>query len=305
MKKSVFSSEDFAQAQIIHDFLRYNANSTCFNADGTLKEVEYIACLDDDPWSAVSAAKIFHQAVSEGQDPTMLCIGGVGLLSTWINYSKLSTKRYTEGMRLKEVCAALGVPEKAIIVLDKGINTGENIREIAKLMEKANRHGDILFTPTIRLYHRWERSFKKQIGEHLAQIWGMPEFLINVPNDYYFIQDQTLKEACCWMNGKRVGNCQMMFHELAAIVPLMKEYTGKFMLPMEIKIPKVVRMASNYLSPRYRIKLRVFGFQEMLQYPYLVCSLIYHLGDMRREQNAIIKKWQKQKEIAEKYGVKL
>ena len=94
--------------------------------------------------------------------------------------------------------------------------------------------GDIVFAVTKRLSLRWERTFKKQIAGQMAKQMSRkyhheynPE-MIKTPKDYYYVIDETLEEACCWMNGKRVGNCQMMFHELASIYDRCVKYAGTF-----------------------------------------------------------------------------
>lgn len=80
--------------------------------------VKYVACIDDDPKSAVYAAWLYHKAVAEGQNPQVLCIGGIGLLSRHLKQKDVVF--YTEGMRLAEFCIDLGVPMENIVILDRG-----------------------------------------------------------------------------------------------------------------------------------------------------------------------------------------
>ena len=289
-------------ANLIHENLCLKTN--CFDKVGKLVSVEYIACIDDDPKSAVYAAWLYHKAVSEGQNPQVLCIGGTGLLSKHLKPKGFAF--YTEGMRLAEFCADLGVPESKIIVLDKGNNSGENVREVASQMVK--ELGDVIFAATKRLSLRWERTFKKQIAEQMAKLLSQKhrhEFNPNVvltPKDYYYVIEETLDEACNWMNCKRVGNCQMMFHELASIYDRSVKYAGTFQLPLEIDVSDEVKEAAAYMAKHYRIKNGKMGLREICQYVYLLVDLKKHLPDMIQEQKNTIA--QKQQEFAAEFGLK-
>lgn len=299
--KSIENTQDWQDAELVHDFLKIRTN--CFIENVKVVAAKYVVCIDDDPWSAVYAAWLFHQMRKQGQNPKVLCVGGKGLLSRWLK--KKGVKRYTEGLRLKEMCMALGVPEDYIIVLDHGTDTGKNIYDIAQAL--VEDFGDLIFVVTQRLSLRFERSFKKQILDAVLDVMtkkygdGFYKEQIEAPQDYYYVINQDLKKACCWMNGKRVGNCTMMYHELASILDRCDRYKGKFQLPLEFDVPKNVREASERLAKRYRIKLNKLGFREIGQYVYLLFSLKKHLKDMRAEQEEVIKI--KQKEFALEFGI--
>lgn len=275
-------------AELIHDNLCYKTD--CFKVDGKLKAVKYIACIDDDPKSAIFAAWLYHKAIYEGQDPVVLCIGGTGILSKHLK--KNGVEKYTEGMRLAEVCMELGVPKHKIIILDKGTNSGENVCEVAE--QVLHDFGDIVFAVTKRLSLRWERTFKKQIGEKMQKLMAEKyhhEFLISrikIPQSWYYVIEETLEEACSWMNGKRCGDCQMMFQELASI------YRGclrtQFQLPLEQEPSEDVLKANAYLAKHYRIKLGKRGPRELWQYFCLLRDLKKHLPHMRKEQEAAVYK---------------
>ena len=113
-------------ANLIHENLCLKTD--CLDKDGKLVSVKYVACIDDDPKSAVYAAWLYHKAVSEGQHPQVLCVGGLGLLSAHLKPKDVVF--YSEGIRLAEVCIDLGVPIENIVILDKGRNSGENVRDI-------------------------------------------------------------------------------------------------------------------------------------------------------------------------------
>lgn len=139
--------------------------------------------------------------------------------------------------------------------------------------------GDIVFAVTKRLSLRWERTFKKQIAGQMAKQMSRkyhheynPE-MIKTPKDCYYVIDETLEEACCWMNGKRVGNCQMMFHELASIYDRCVKYAGTFQLPLEFDVSDEVKEAAAYMAKHYRIKNGKMGLREICQYVYLLAGL--------------------------------
>ena len=132
-------------ATLIHENLCLKTD--CFDKEGKLAGVKYVACIDDDPKSAVYAAWLYHKAVAEGQNPQVLCIGGIGLLSRHLKQKDVVF--YTEGMRLAEFCIDLGVPMENIVILDRGKNSGENVRDVASQMVK--EPGDIVFAVTKRL----------------------------------------------------------------------------------------------------------------------------------------------------------
>ena len=289
-------------ANLIHEHLCLKTN--CFNQDGSLVCVKYIACIDDDPKSAVYAAWLYHKARAEDQNPTVLCIGGLGLLSKHLKPK--DAVFYSEALRLADVCLDLGVPMENLVILDKGTNSGENVRDVASQM--VQELGDIVFAVTKRLSLRWERTFKKQIATQMAKIQSEkyhheynPE-MIKTPKDYYYVINETLEEACCWMNGKRVGNCQMMFHELASIYDRCVKYAGTFQLPLDFEPSDEVKEAAAYMAKRYRIKNGKMGLREICQYVYLLVDLKKHLPDMREEQKNIIA--QKQLEFSAEFGLK-
>ena len=289
-------------ANLIHENLCLKTD--CFDKDGKLVSVKYVACIDDDPKSAVYAAWLYHKAVSEGQHPQVLCVGGLGLLSAHLKPKDVVF--YSEGIRLAEVCIDLGVPIENVVILDKGRNSGENVRDIASQMIRDP--GDVVFAVTKRLSLRWERTFKKQIAEQMAKQMSQkycqkynPE-MINAPKDYYYVIDETLEEACCWMNGKRIGNCRMMFHELASIYDRCVRYAGTFQLPLEFEVSDEVKKAADYMARHYRIKNGKMGLREICQYVYLLASLKKHLPDMQKEQNNTIA--EKQREFTAEFGIK-
>lgn len=242
MKKKVFR-----YAELVHDNLCIPSN--CFLSVGYLKSTDYIVCIDDDAKSALEACKLAYQHKKlYGYFPIMLCVGGKGLMSRW-------THKTTEGRHLANICLQLGIPKENIVVLDKGTNTGANIIEISNYIEKVNFGRVVIFACTKRLSLRLMLTQQKQAYNLEA---------------YYFVVEGSMFDACRWYNGKRLGNCEMMFHELASILDRCEVYAGTFQDPIPFEVKPEVREAANYLAKRYRLKMPRNIFQTLLAIPQFI-----------------------------------
>ncbi len=225
------SKNDQVCAALIHEKLCIT--SDCGAGTG-LKKVDYIVCIDDDATSALCASALAwrHKKVHK-IFPTMLCVGGKGLMSRW-------THKTTEGRHLAEVCKRCGIPKGRIVVLDKGTNTGANIQEIWNAVLKLGEGNRVLFACTKRLSLRLKLTQQKQAPKMDACYYVLPE---------------SMDAACKWYNGKRLGGCEMMYHELASILDRCEAYAGTFQEPIPFEITPDVRAAADYLASRYRLKM--------------------------------------------------
>lgn len=237
----------FRNAELVHDNLCIKSN--CFLSNGALIATDYIVCIDDDAKSALEACKLAHQHKKlYGYFPIVLCVGGKGLMSRW-------THKTTEGKHLANICLQLGIPEKNIVVLDKGTNSGANIVEISNCIENTNFGRVVVFACTKRLSLRLMLTQQKQAPNLDA---------------YYFVVEGSMMEACRWYNGKRLGNCEMMFHELASILDRCEAYAGTFQAPIPFEVSGEVRKAANYLAKRYRLKMPRNFFQTLRAIPQFI-----------------------------------
>ncbi len=240
-------TKKFHYAELVHDNLCIKSN--CFLPNGQLIVTEYIVCIDDDAKSALEACKLAHKHNKlYGYFPTMLCVGGKGLMSRW-------THKTTEGRHLANICLQLGIPEKNIVVLDKGTNSGANIIEINNYIKGDYLGGKVVFACTKRLSLRLMLTQQKQATDLEA---------------YYFVVEGTMFDACRWYNGKRLGNCEMMFHELASILDGCEAYAGTFQAPIPFEVSAEVREAANYLAKYYRLKMPRNFLQTLRAIPQFI-----------------------------------
>lgn len=237
----------FRYAELVHDNLCIKSN--CYLSIGYLRSTDYIVCIDDDAKSALEACKLAYQHKKlYGYFPIMLCVGGKGLMSRW-------THKTTEGRHLANICLQLGIPKENIVVLDKGMNNGANIVEINNYIQEAGSFKKVVFACTKRLSLRLMLTQQKQAPELEA---------------YYFVVEGSMFDACRWYNGKRLGNCEMMFHELASILDRCEAYAGTFQAPIPFEIKPEVRKAANYLAKRYRLKMPRNFFQTLRAIPQFI-----------------------------------
>ena len=255
--------KDFRCAQLVHDTLC--AKTDCID-ENELCVCGYIVCIDDDPTSALYAARLakLHKDLYSVM-PRILCVGGNGLLSKWTHHT-------TEGKLLAICCQRLGIPSSKITILDHGTNTGANVQEIAAFV-----NGDpatVLFVATKRLSLRLQLTVQAQAPKLMAR---------------YYVIDESVFEACKWMNGKRIGQGQMMLHELASILNRCDAYAGTFQAPIPFEVPAEVRQAANHLAAKYRLKLPHKNLRSFGQYIWLLCGLIRNRRLIKFDLNHYIK----------------
>lgn len=264
-------------AELVHEKL-------CIATDygETMPQVDYIVCIDDDATSALYASKIAWKYFMKYNDfPTILCVGGKGLLSRW-------THKTTEGEHLADVCRQCGIGERHIVVLDEGRNTGDNILAVAHHVLRNQMHIRVLFVCTKRLSLRLFLTQQKQARKLIA---------------YYYVIEETLEQACKWYNGKRLCNCELMYHELASILDRCEAYAGTFQDPIPFEVPDDVREAANYLAQHYRLKMPRNLWQTIKAVPQFVRavrSVKAHRDDMEAELATAIS--QTKSEIAKVTG---
>ena len=284
------NSQDWKDCETVLNCL--SIKSDCYDTMHQHIVTKYIACCDDDPASAIGAAFIYHELTKCGHEPVVLCVGGLGLLSQFMDIP-------SEADRLASFCKLLGVPNDKIVILSDGRNTGENIREIAKHV--ADDFGDITFCLTKRLSLRFERSFKKQFPKFYAEAGGKA-----LPHDYYHVLEDSLDDTCNWVNAKAADGNRMMLHEIASIYPRCLEYSGKFQLPIDTEktpiSPEVIGAAQR-LAKRYRLKIGgKMGLREYIQWFRLRVSLNLHGEEiMTASYEAILNA---REELNEKFGIK-
>ena len=230
MRKKIFA-KSLDAAETIYDSLCIKSN--CFDHHGTVVRADCIVALDDDATSALWAAWLYHKIRKQhGYYPTILCVGGKGLLSKY-------THEKSEAELLKYVCLSLGVSDVDITLAPNGKNTGENIQAVKKLAPKGET---VIWSVTKRLSLRVERTVALQA----------PEI-----NSFYYVIEERLSEAAKFMNGKCLAHLEPMFHELASILQRCQRYAGVYQAPIPTDafyIHKDLRKADAYLRKHYKLK---------------------------------------------------
>ena len=264
------NKKDFAMAERLYEVLCLP--SDCYDENGTLKNFDYVVAIDDDVTSAIHAVKKAREIHKiYGRYPTILCVGGKGILSRHL-YNK------TEAEVLADVCIDLGYPKDLVWYkdLETGKNTGENIRNVAKLTRSHFKHRpEILFCVTKRQSLRYILTQQKQ-APYINAGW--------------YVIEESMKQACKMMNGKSLYGGEMMVHEIAGILPRCQQYEGKYQEypPFEITaldfLSQAAYLAQNYClklggRPRYNNALECVGigkfrFIDYCRYIKLYISLV-------------------------------
>jgi len=247
--------KDFACAKIVYDALCIKSDH--LDQNGVIRPFKYIVAIDDDVTSAIWAvknAREIHRIY--GFYPTILCVGGKGMLSRHL-YNE------SEAEVLANTCSSLGYIGDLLWVqgLDTGKNAVENIRNIAMMVDvNYFNRPNVLFCVTKRQSLIYSQIQRKQVP-HL--------------NAYWFVIEETLEEACKMMNAKSLCGGEMMLHELAGILPRCEREAGITQAPMFVVSPEV-RAAADYLADRYRLKLPNKNLRSYLQYAKLYLSVLWH-----------------------------
>ncbi len=230
------NAKDFALAEGLYNVLCLP--SDCYTQSGDLKKCDYVVAIDDDVTSAIHAVKAARQIKETyGFFPTILCVGGQGILSRHL-YGR------TEAEVLADVCRRLGYPKDLIWHqgLNSGRNTGENIKNIAKVTHAHFRHQPtVLFCVTKRQSLRYILTQQKQ-EPYLKACW--------------YVIEEPFQKACKLMNAKSLCGGEMMVHEIAAILPRCQQYAGTYQEypPFEITAIDFLSHAA-YLAQKYCLKL--------------------------------------------------
>lgn len=262
-----FRTTDWENAQKVFDF--YKQETTCFDERGRLKiQPSYVVAIDDDMASAFYAVEIAKIAYRQfGIRPHILCVGGTGMLSKYLNRQDDGSV-LSEGQKLGMVVRLLGVPY--CTVLDKGNDTGANIKEIINFLAfNYAQSSPIIFCLTQRLSKRIERtvaySSKQFPGTHPL-------------NAYYYVPGERLQDMCQLYNGKAIAQGLPLLSEAAALYDRMNRYAGVYMAGMDKRITKDVVEAGEALVQRYPIRVSRIPLSAPLQF----CKMYFGLLKNRR-----------------------
>ncbi len=249
-------------AELVHSTLRFYSN--CYS-DGKIIPATQIVAIDDDVTSAMWAAKLFYKIrKTYNHSPTILCVGGKGLMSK-------HTHQKSEADLLSYVLQQLGIDKQYIVCLGEGRNSGDNVQAVAKY-SKAN--AITLWCVTQRLSLRLERTQAKQAPQLKS---------------YYYVIEQNIDDVMRYYNGKGLCGGQMLLHELASILNRCEAYAGTFQEPLTFGIPTEVRKAANLLEKSFRLKLPNKSLKSYLQFIQLFFSILKNKRKMKEDLKQAIK----------------
>lgn len=251
MKKDFFEA-----ANLLHTTLR--AATNCY-VDGKIIAATQIVAIDDDATSAMWAAKLFYEIRQEyGYCPTILCVGGKGLMSK-------HTHQKSEAELLSSVLQDLGISKSRIVCLGEGKNSGDNVLAVA---ECSAADAVTIWCATQRLSLRLERTQAQQAPQLKS---------------YYFVIEQNLDEVMRAFNGKGLCGRQMLLHELASILNRCEAYAGTFQKPLEMEVSDDVRNAAKLLERNFRLKLPGKNLRSLLQFIQLFFAILKNKKNMKRD----------------------
>lgn len=260
MKHIDLASEPWQKAKLVLDFFKQETN--CFDEHGDLIiNPRYVVALDDDPISAAYAVKIAFKArrqFKEFVNPIILCCGGKGMLSKYLNITPDGIIM-SEGEKLAFVARNFACYQN-LKILDQGDNTGAVIKEIIDyLASQRNENAPIIFCPTQRMSKRLERTVA----------FSTEQFPGTLPlNAYYYVHGESLDDILQLYNGKGLADGLPLLSEAAALYDRTgtDKYTGKFMAPLDKPVPPEVVEAGEYLMKHYPIRVSRLPITAPLQF---------------------------------------
>ncbi len=235
----------------------------------------YVVCIDDDPVSAFYACKVFFACKKQfGYEPEILCVGGTGMLSKYLN-----EKGCSEGQKLANVCTLLGA--RRIKVLDHGTNTGANLKEIIDYLGGSRE--PIIFCPTLRLSLRLERTVR----------FSTVQFPGTVPlNAYFYCPDEHIMDMAQLYNGKGLADGLPLLSEVAAIYNRIKLNQNKFNAPLDFTPSEETLKAAAYLEKHYPVRISRLPLSAPFQYLKMFLAVKYGREEVNADLREHVAKWQ-------------
>lgn len=253
------SAADFSRAILIQHF--FAVKTDCFEENGQVIPAKTLVLIDDDPIVAVYGTYLYFLVYQTyGFFPKIFCVGGKGPLSKYTN-----EKDESEGKKLARVCMGQGVRPVDIVILDKGTNSGLNLKDIVtKASENPER---MIMCLTERLSSRIKLTMgvlEYQYPEIADKI-----FKVRSAGVFYYVPEQNVEEQLQKFNGKGFAKGLMWLAEIASLYDRYLKYTkdGK-MLELEGGVPAEVIDAHYELASKYPLKNGVPGFTFFWQFVY-------------------------------------
>lgn len=267
MEKIDFLTPDWENVAKVFDF--YKQETTCLDRSGQLiVQPQYVVAVDDDMLSAFYAVQIVKQTYQQFHiEPKLLCVGGIGMLSKYMN-------RLDDGMVLSEghklwmVARQLGIEYS--LILDKGNNTGANIKEIIDYLAFCHvPDAPVVFCLPQRLSKCVERTVA----------FSTKQFPNTCPlNAYYYVPGEELRDVCQLYNGRGIAQGLPLLSEAAALYDRMNRYEGIYMAPMDKLIDKEIVKAGEELVNKYPVRVSRFPLSAPIQF----CKMYFGVRNNRQ-----------------------
>ena len=260
MKNIDLTAQPWQMAKTVLDF--FKQETTCFDERGQLiVNPRYVVALDDDPISAAYAVKIAYMArrqFKEFVNPIILCCGGKGMLSKYLNVTPDGIVM-SEGEKLAFVARNFAYYQN-LKILDQGDNTGAVIKEIIDyLVSRHDENAPIIFCPTQRMSKRLERTVA----------FSTEQFPGTLPlNAYYYVHGEEPEDILQIYNGKGLADGLPLLSEVAALYDRTgtDKYVGRYMAPLDMAVPPEVVEAGEYLMKHYPIRVSRLPITAPLQF---------------------------------------
>lgn len=282
MEKIDFRTPDWENAQRVFDF--FKQETTCMDRFGKLTVCpRYVVAIDDDAISACYAVYIANLTYKQYHvKPTILCVGGTGMYSKYINRTKDGTV-LSEGHKLSMVVHQLG--SFYTTVLSNGNNTGANLKEIIDHLALYDAAREpIIFCLTQRLSKRIERTVA----------YSTKQFPNTYPlNAYYYVPGETLQEMCQMYNGRAIAEGLPLLSEAAALYDRMNRYAGRYMAEMDKRMEKDVVKAGEELVNKYPIRVSRLPITAPLQFCKVYFGVKKHRQEIAADIQRKIEEWKK------------
>lgn len=285
MKEIDFRNEDWMDARKIFDFFR--CETTCFQRDGKLSvKPKYVVAIGDDMVSAYYAAVVMKQAKLQfGRYPRLLCVGGSGAMSKYLNRLPDGTV-LSNGMMLRMTALKFG--NFPVSVLDHGNNIGADVREIADyMMTFGDSEEPVIFCVTQRLSKILERTVA----------YSSRRFARACPLDaYYYVPGEEISEICQLYNGRALAGGLPLLSEAAALYDSVGtgRYANRYMEEYDGMIPKYVIQAGMRLIEKYPMQVSRFFLNAPLQHLKTYYAIHKYRKMVADDMEMKIQEWKRQ-----------
>lgn len=281
MQEIDFWLPDWKNAKKVFDF--YSQESNCFDAWGRLKICpRYVVAMGNDMISAYYAAYIVKLVCNQYHTvPKILCVGGSGRLSKYINRLEDGTV-LSNGRMLWWVLCQFG--NFNCTILENGDNIVNSLKEIADyLAYMKEQYATLLFCLPKRLSKRIARA------NAFLPVRFMGTKMLNA---YYYVPGERMNEMCSLYNGKAVAGGIPLLSEAADLFNCMSNYDTMYMAENEKCASKDLLKAGEELIHRYPLSVSHCLLTAPVQFYQVHFDLIKYQKEIREDLHRKIIEWQ-------------